>query len=117
MSLFVRFFGFAMIASISLATGLMLLADIPWIWGYLASINLIIILYYGYDKQAAMDNKLRIPERSLIWLSSLGGSVGAYWAAQKFRHKTLKQDFNIKLGIIILVQAGLLALLFKFNLL
>ena len=44
---------------------------------YLTGINLLTFLIFGVDKWKARKGKWRIPEDTLLWLSIVGGSVGA----------------------------------------
>ena len=43
----------------------------------LAVYNLVVFCIYGYDKRCAIKDKWRVPEKVLIGLAFLGGSVGA----------------------------------------
>lgn len=73
---------------------------------YLVIINLIEILTFASDKARAVAGDWRIPESNLLFLALVGGSPGAFWARQQFRHKTRKQPFSRKLEYIAMVQAG-----------
>ncbi|QNA84143.1 DUF1294 domain-containing protein [Sphingomonas sp. So64.6b] len=68
--------------------------------------NVAAILAFGADKARAMAGARRIPEAHLLWLAFLGGSPGALWARQLYRHKTRKQPFSSRLEIIAMLQAG-----------
>ena len=67
---------------------------------YLVVINLIAFAAMGWDKSSAVRGVERIPERTLLTLAAVGGSVGAVAAQQVFRHKTRKQPFATWLGLI-----------------
>jgi len=77
------------------------------VYAYLASINVITFLFYGYDKWKSRNNKARIPEITLHLLALLGGSPGAFLGQLVFRHKTKKLSFRIIFLAIVLLQAGL----------
>ena len=62
---------------------------------YLIGINLLTFAIFGIDKWKARKRKWRIPEDTLIWLSIVGGSVGALLGMYLFRHKTQKRKFNL----------------------
>jgi uncharacterized membrane protein YsdA (DUF1294 family) len=43
----------------------------------------------------------RVPERTLLFVSLIGGWPGAWWASQRFRHKTKKRSFRIQFWIAV----------------
>ncbi len=53
----------------------------------------------------------RIPERTLLILCLLGGWPGAWWASQKFRHKTQKRSFRIKFWISVALNVSIIAVI------
>ena len=71
---------------------------------YLLVANVISFVIYGVDKQKAKHNRWRIPEKVLLSLAVLGGSVGAYVGMYMFRHKTQKAKFFIGIPLIFLLQ-------------
>ena len=74
---------------------------------YLLVINLIAFVAYGMDKWRAKKNKWRIPERTLILLAVIGGSIGALAGMYVFRHKTQHMKFKIGVPLILGIQLGL----------
>lgn len=52
-------------------------------------------LMYRFDKIAARSEEQRTPEANLHFADLLGGWPGALVAQQQFRHKTIKQSFQI----------------------
>ena len=74
---------------------------------YLIGINLLTFLIFRVDKRKARKGKWRIPEDTLIWLSIVGGSVGALLGMYLFRHKTQKRKFNLGIPAILIAQAVL----------
>ena len=65
---------------------------------YLLIVNAIAFTAYGIDKRRAQQGAhQRIPERMLILLAAIGGSIGAYCAMRLWRHKT--QHIKFRLGI------------------
>ncbi|MDR7118321.1 DUF1294 domain-containing protein [Caulobacter sp. BE254] len=72
----------------------------------LGVLNLATFLVFGWDKLAAVRGRSRIPERLLLVLAALGGSVGALVARPVFRHKTRKQPFGAWLTLIVFTQAA-----------
>lgn len=75
-----------------------------YIIGYLAIINLITFITYGVDKNKAKKGAWRIPEKTLIMLAVIGGSIGAYVGMQVFRHKTKHALFFIGVPLIFVIQ-------------
>ncbi len=70
----------------------------------LAVLNAITFLLFGFDKWMARSRGWRIPEAVLWFCAAIGGSVGALFGMQFFRHKTKKLSFQLVLGLIILLQ-------------
>lgn len=71
---------------------------------YFLIVNSFTFLVAGYDKYLAVKNKRRIPEKTLLALAFLGGSVGLLLAMVIFRHKTSKPSFIVKFCGIFLIQ-------------
>ncbi len=71
---------------------------------YLLVINLITFLVAGLDKLAAIRHRWRIPEKNLILLALLGGSMGLYLSMTIFRHKTRHLKFTLGVPVIIISQ-------------
>ena len=79
---------------------------------YALIINAITYLLFGFDKRAAVRGDARIPEKTLLMASALGGSVGAVLAQRRFRHKTQKQPFKALLYGIVVAQMALISTYF-----
>ena len=58
------------------------------------------------DKRRALNGEYRIPEKSLLLVALLGGSLGALIACHALRHKTRKQPFRTLLIGIAALQIG-----------
>lgn len=71
---------------------------------YLGVMNFIAFAMYGIDKYKAKKGLWRVPEKTLLLLAALGGSVGAYGAMQVFRHKTKHAAFYIGVPVIFILQ-------------
>jgi len=76
---------------------------------YLMVINSLTILLFAVDKRRARRRQWRIPERTLLVFCLVGGTIGAYWARGKFRHKTRKQPFSTFLHGIAVLQVLVIA--------
>jgi len=76
----------------------------PWIvLGAIAAMNLITYGAFFFDKRRSMSGGWRIPEKTLLRLAFLGGSLGAKLAQAQFRHKTRKQPFARILNFIVAI--------------
>lgn len=75
---------------------------------YLAIISLISIVVCFYDKKISKKNKveLRIPEKVLLILSALGGSVAMFVTMLLIRHKTKHVKFMLGIPVIMALQAA-----------
>ena len=77
---------------------------------YLILINLTAFISYGLDKRRAKRGAWRIPERTLILLAAVGGSIGAYAGMRVFHHKTRHNKFKYGVPAIFIAQAAIAAL-------
>ena len=84
---------------------------------YIAIISLISVVVCIYDKKISKKNRveLRTPEKTLMLLSALGGSVAMFITMQIIRHKTKHVKFMLGIPLIIIVQAVIVFLLFHFG--
>ena len=73
--------------------------------GYLVGISLVSIIVCIYDKIAAKRAKRhRTPEKTLLLLSALGGSVAMLATMLIIRHKTKHTKFMVGIPVIIVLQ-------------
>ena len=84
---------------------------------YVLIMSLISIIVCIYDKKISKKNKveLRIPEKTLMLLSLLGGSVAMYLCMLSIRHKTKHVKFMLGIPLIIAAQAVAVYLLFHYG--
>lgn len=80
------------------------------IW-YLSVINFTTWAAYGLDKGRAKSGKWRIPERTLLLLALIGGSLGALAGMIMFRHKTRKPKFFVSVPVMFVVHCVIVAML------
>ena len=73
----------------------------------LITVNFATFCTFGWDKFCAMRNRWRVPERTLLLLALVGGSIGALLAQHLLRHKTTKQPFAARLKLIAKGQVAL----------
>ncbi|CAA6680255.1 MULTISPECIES: DUF1294 domain-containing protein [unclassified Lentimonas] len=86
--------------------------------GYLVLISLITCYTYWHDKRRAQIGGRRVSEATLHTLECLGGWPAAYYAQQKFRHKTIKRNYQTIFWCIVgLYQYLSLEMLFQWRVL
>jgi len=68
---------------------------------YLIIINLIGFFAMWIDKVKARNGSWRIPENTLFMITFLGGGFGTIAGMYKFRHKTKKMYFVIRISYYI----------------
>ena len=82
-------------------------------WGLLACwliiINLVTFFVFGWDKWKAKrkeknDAVRRVPEKTLLILSAIGGSAGALLGMRAWHHKTLHRAFRFGVPLILALQ-------------
>ena len=71
---------------------------------YLLIVNALGFLLMLIDKYKAKKNLWRIPEKTLLGVALVGGSIGAYAGMQLFRHKTKHPQFYIGIPVIMALQ-------------
>lgn len=68
--------------------------ELPIYSACLIIISWVTLIFYGVDKAKAKKKAWRIPEKTLLGLSFLGGAIGGYIAMFLFRHKTKHWYFH-----------------------
>ena len=79
---------------------------------YLLLINATGFLLMLSDKRKAIKKRWRIPERMLIGISVLGGSIGTLMGMHLFRHKTRHLKFSVGIPVILAFQIVLMILIY-----
>lgn len=79
---------------------------------YLLIINALGLLLMHIDKQKAIKNAWRIPEKVLLGIGILGGSLGCIAGMRLFRHKTKHLSFWLGLPIVLCAQIVLAVILY-----
>jgi uncharacterized membrane protein YsdA (DUF1294 family) len=83
---------------------------------YFIVINIISIVVTAVDKSKAKHKKWRVPEKTLLILSAIGGAVGMYITMHLIHHKTKKMKFMVGIPAIFFSELLIvLVLLFKFR--
>ena len=78
---------------------------------YLILINAVSMILMLIDKIKAIKNLWRIPERTLLGVCAIGGSLGGLIGMKLFRHKTLHLRFSIGIPVMLAVHIVLLIML------
>ena len=71
---------------------------------YLLAINALGLIIMHYDKYLAKNNLWRIPEKTLLGVAVIGGSLGCILGMYSARHKTRKPKFSLGLPVIFIIQ-------------
>lgn len=82
-----------------------------FIMTYLVLVNAAALVLMLTDKQKAKQGAWRIPERTLIGVALIGGSIGAILGMHLFRHKTRHLKFSLGLPLILAAQVWLFTLI------
>lgn len=80
------------------------------LWWFLG-VSVVTFFVFGYDKQAAIQQNWRIPEKTLLTLGVIGGAAGGLVGMYAFHHKTRKTLFRVVFPLAALAQLGLLLIL------
>ena len=83
---------------------------------WVAVISALSVIVCIYDKIVSKRNRveLRIPEKVLLMLSAIGGSLAMYITMQIIHHKTRHRKFMIGIPVIMGLQITLIILYFYF---
>ena len=79
---------------------------------YLVVVNLLAFIFFWNDKRRSKKDVWRIPEKTLLGLCLIGGSIGGILGMQVFHHKTKHFLFAWGIPIILILQIGLGLLVF-----
>ena len=78
---------------------------------YLVIINAAGFVSMLVDKKKAQKDAWRTPERVLMTIAAIGGSLGSFLGMQLFRHKTKHPKFYIGIPVLLAVHVWLLVVL------
>ncbi|HSP25829.1 MAG TPA: DUF1294 domain-containing protein [Saliniramus sp.] len=73
-----------------------------------AALNGASFAAFAWDKWCAQNGGWRVPERTLLGLAAMGGSIGAVFGQIFLRHKTRKEPFRTHLRLIVGLQTFVL---------
>lgn len=72
-----------------------------WVAGLYLGASLVCFIVYAVDKSAAVAERWRVPEDTLLTLGLMGGWPGAIVAQQVLRHKSNKASFRAKFWVTV----------------
>lgn len=88
-------------------------SQISLIYVFFISINIAAFLLCAFDKSAALSERLRVPEKVLLFSALIGGSAGVLIGMALLHHKTSKWSFQFFLGLVLLVQVVVIQILLR----
>ena len=74
-----------------------------YLYLYLLIVNALSLALMLIDKIKAIKKRWRIPERTLLMLCAIGGSLGGMLGMKLFRHKTLHLRFSLGIPVMLAV--------------
>ena len=77
---------------------------------YLIAINVVAFFLYGIDKWKAKRSKWHISEATLLGLTVIGGSIGAWPCMKVWHHKTMHKKFKYGIPLILVAQIVIILL-------
>lgn len=75
---------------------------------YLVIINAVGFCFMLIDKYKAKQNLWRIPEKTLLIIATVGGSLGTLIGMRVFRHKTLHLKFSLGVPALLILHVVIL---------
>lgn len=81
---------------------------------YFLCISLTAVVVTVQDKKRAKQNRWRIPEKTLLLIAALGGSVAMLLTMRAIRHKIRHRKFMLGIPAIILLQAVFVFCVWRF---
>lgn len=80
---------------------------------YYLVINIIGFLSMGIDKYKSKHNMWRTPEKTLLFIPLLLGSIGSLIGMYTFRHKTLHPQFKYGIPCLLIINIVCIYFIFK----
>ena len=82
-------------------------------WYYIGIINLLSGLLFAFDKQAAINGRNRVPERTLHLLEALGGVVANLLLMYTLHHKNRKFSYWIWTWMVLIGRVVIIIILLR----
>ena len=75
---------------------------------YFITVNVLGLVLFGIDKWKAKHDKWRISEATLLSVTAIGGSIGAWVGMKVWHHKTMHKKFEYGIPLVMVLQLALL---------
>lgn len=75
---------------------------------YFITVNVLGLVLFGIDKWKAKHDKWRISEATLLSVTAIGGSIGAWVGMKVWHHKTMHKKFKYGIPLVMVLQFSLL---------
>lgn len=75
---------------------------------YFITVNVLGLILFGIDKWKAKHDKWRISEATLLSVTAIGGSIGAWVGMKVWHHKTMHKKFKYGIPLVMVLQFVLL---------
>ena len=75
---------------------------------YFITVNVLGLVLFGIDKWKAKHDKWRISEATLLSVTTIGGSIGAWVGMKVWHHKTMHKKFKYGIPLVMVLQFVLL---------
>ena len=75
---------------------------------YFITVNVLGLVLFGIDKWKAKHDKWRISEATLLSVTAIGGSIGAWVGMKVWHHKTMHKKFKYSIPLVMVLQFSLL---------
>ena len=75
---------------------------------YFITVNVLGLVLFGIDKWKAKHDKWRISEATLLSVTVIGGSIGAWVGMKVWHHKTIHKKFKYGIPLVMVLQFSLL---------
>ena len=75
---------------------------------YFITVNVLGLVLFGIDKWKAKHDKWRISEATLLSVTVIGGSIGAWVGMKVWHHKTMHKKFKYGIPLVMVLQFSLL---------
>jgi hypothetical protein len=75
---------------------------------YFITVNVLSLVLFGIDKWKAKHDKWRISEATLLSVTAIGGSIGAWVGMKVWHHKTIHKKFKYGIPLVMVLQFSLL---------
>jgi hypothetical protein len=75
---------------------------------YFITVNVLGLVLFGIDKWKAKHDKWRISEATLLSVTAIGGSIGAWVGMKVWYHKTMHKKFKYGIPLVMVLQFVLL---------